>query len=347
MSQLEYIGEAGYDLSLTCFGMHMQEIDLVWGVVSVRNSTDLRYIYARKTLKQSLKYSVSNSQDREKLTSVLTIRSISPNDSLFHYQCSCNIYGLCGRAAASSIAQSIVTVKNADQLSLRLRTNQTLISFASKRNSSDAIKKKFRIESEHYAADLNKNLRIACDVENVPATSIVWLYCPIGSKFLMQQQFRLIYVNAEILNENLKQKFDIETIQRTFNRVATTLTIKKLEASDAAFTYVCACNFNTTCLGEPLRYAQTSIQVLGYKVARLGKTARMAKTTKHDDRIKGKSNRLFKRVILNSPYQNMEQELYIVCAIYIGIFIALFLAFRSLISSGLVRPQVNFDLVSQ
>lgn len=108
-----YVGYVGHSTKLTCIGNYLSVGDVVWIVKSLENPLNQRVIYSDNSYigSSSRKYSVDSSilADNSILSS-LTILNLNELDSLYSYECVCNIYKRCSNTNHAKADATLVVL---------------------------------------------------------------------------------------------------------------------------------------------------------------------------------------------------------------------------------------------
>ena len=116
MSSKYYSGIIGLPMSIICYGSNLSPTDIVWLYYPKGNATFTKVIYSDDAYApvSMNKFSVdfNFSSETNILTTTLTFNKTSFEDSLFTYQCACNVYKTCSsgyKATAEAFLQTIST----------------------------------------------------------------------------------------------------------------------------------------------------------------------------------------------------------------------------------------------
>lgn len=117
MSKTEYKTMVGSSITLTCTANYLRPIDIIWTMYPIYAPKSRTVIYSDNQYQGafSTRYRVDiNEISFANLTTSLTIRDVLLSDSMYAYECECNVYRTCSNGAvvkANAILIALTTSK--------------------------------------------------------------------------------------------------------------------------------------------------------------------------------------------------------------------------------------------
>lgn len=167
MNTSEYKSYVGSSLTITCTANYLRPIDIIWSMYPVYAPKQRTIIYSvchlirlfstdqlsRRFLFQDNQYQGAFASRYRvdideisfaNLTTSLTIKSVLLSDSMYSYECECNVYRTCSNGAvakASAILIALTTSKKSLLSNYRTFISTNLFNSNAANNNSDEIRR--------------------------------------------------------------------------------------------------------------------------------------------------------------------------------------------------------------